>query len=345
MSERLEGALEAMSDVEHSSIVVESADYQRFPAPQWARLSNPWEGQAVLRQKLRQRGIQELLDQADALVVQSWEFAVVMQTWARKKQSVAIMDATPLNMHQQISAQGNHGLKRRMAHWLHDRAFAGAVKNFSFLLPMGSDSQLALVEHYGIDVSRTTITLAPQNINFPAPDRGTLTAPLRLFFAGNDFDRKGGPFLLDLMAHELAGWCHLTIASNDPHWNGKPLPENVTWLRGKTQGDLWEIYAQSHVFVLPTKQDFMPQVLAEALVMGLPCLASNVGGIRDLVISGQTGYLLEGQRPRLAWVERLRHLSTEPGHLETLSRQARKFAEQHLDIQKFNQLLERVLRR
>ena len=63
-------------------------------------------------------------------------------------------------------------------------------------------------------------------------------------------------------------------------------------MRGRSRDQLVQIYQQSDVFLFPTQQDYMPQVLAEALSTGLPCIANNVGAIRDLVRDGETGFLM-----------------------------------------------------
>ena len=47
--------------------------------------------------------------------------------------------------------------------------------------------------------------------------------------------------------------------------------------------DLWKIYLASDLFVLPSLSEGMPNALLEALGAGLPCIGSNIPGIKDIL--------------------------------------------------------------
>jgi glycosyltransferase involved in cell wall biosynthesis len=56
--------------------------------------------------------------------------------------------------------------------------------------------------------------------------------------------------------------------------------------------DVDEIMGCFDVFVLPSLNEGMGRVLVEAMAVGLPIVASRVGGIPDLVKDGKNGYLV-----------------------------------------------------
>lgn len=57
---------------------------------------------------------------------------------------------------------------------------------------------------------------------------------------------------------------------------------------------IWDYYAKSHVFVLPTLHDNWPLVIPEAMYMGLPVLASKyAGNVPDLVQDGKNGFIFD----------------------------------------------------
>lgn len=52
------------------------------------------------------------------------------------------------------------------------------------------------------------------------------------------------------------------------------------WLAKK---ELWKIFCASNLFVLPSICEGMPNVLLEALGCGIPCMGSDIPGIRDIL--------------------------------------------------------------
>lgn len=58
------------------------------------------------------------------------------------------------------------------------------------------------------------------------------------------------------------------------------------------RSDVPELLAQSDVFVLASKQETLPISILEAMRAGLPVIASNIGGISEEVIDGETGLLV-----------------------------------------------------
>lgn len=71
------------------------------------------------------------------------------------------------------------------------------------------------------------------------------------------------------------------------------LENNISFLGEKKQKDLIEIYKKSHLFILPSIYEGQPLVLLEALVAGLPIVATNVGGVPDIVNEGINGVLIK----------------------------------------------------
>jgi glycosyltransferase involved in cell wall biosynthesis len=56
--------------------------------------------------------------------------------------------------------------------------------------------------------------------------------------------------------------------------------------------DVGELLARSHLFVLSTRSEGLPVTVLEAMAAGLPVIASRVGGIPELVVDGETGFLV-----------------------------------------------------
>jgi glycosyltransferase involved in cell wall biosynthesis len=63
--------------------------------------------------------------------------------------------------------------------------------------------------------------------------------------------------------------------------------------------NLEEILASIDIFVLPSVKEGVPAAILEAMVAKKPVIASNVGGIPEVVIDGETGFLVEPKNPKV----------------------------------------------
>jgi len=73
----------------------------------------------------------------------------------------------------------------------------------------------------------------------------------------------------------------------------KPLPFRSYWL-GKIHDDerLAKLYSAVDVVICPSKQEAFGQVALEAQACGTPVIASNVGGLKDIIQHDKTGLLV-----------------------------------------------------
>jgi glycosyltransferase involved in cell wall biosynthesis len=69
------------------------------------------------------------------------------------------------------------------------------------------------------------------------------------------------------------------------------LQSRVHWL-GLRQ-DIPDIMASSDYFVLASYREGVPRSLIEAQAMGLPCVATNIRGSREVIIDHETGLLVQ----------------------------------------------------
>ncbi len=72
------------------------------------------------------------------------------------------------------------------------------------------------------------------------------------------------------------------------------LPASALQFAGALD-DLAPLYRRSSVLVLTSDYEGTPNVVLEAMASGLPVISTDVGGVRDLVQDGQSGYLIPPQ--------------------------------------------------
>jgi len=341
MTRRLVNALDRLPEVEPTYVLLTVDDYANYPASFWALLTDPWQAQNMARKKA-QRVIQKPFD---ILIVHGWEYAIAFRELAQRMPAALMMDSVPATMNLHLRFRGLGGWKRQLAHQVHDRAFRAAAADFKFFLPKSSDGAASLEHDYGVQPEQCFITLVPQDLQVWAPGKKAFSPPWRLLFVGNDFARKGGDFLLRLYSEHLAGTCVLTIASNDSTLVGRQLPAGIELLRSATREQMLQAYQSSHLFLLPTLQDFAPQVLAEAASTGLPALAKDVDGARDLIRNGETGFVLAREASPQHWAEQIHRLLGDPAELRSMSDRSRRFAEEALSLSRFELLVSNVVDR
>ncbi|HET9532536.1 MAG TPA: glycosyltransferase family 4 protein, partial [Blastocatellia bacterium] len=80
------------------------------------------------------------------------------------------------------------------------------------------------------------------------------------------------------------------------------------------------------IFLITNRVDNMPVTAVEACAMGIPVIATAVGGIPDLLKDGETGLLVPDDNDE-AMAEAIRRLVSEPGLAERLSANGRSLAE------------------
>ncbi|MEB3355902.1 MAG: glycosyltransferase [Synechococcales bacterium] len=176
-----------------------------------------------------------------------------------------------------------------------------------------SDTPIYLAYH-GIDLNRF--------MPFPCPKR---PEPVQLLSVGRFCEKKGFSYLLQAcrLLQERGILFHCAIVGYGPlqtqmeEWIRDYQLDSVVTLVGQlTQDQLIERYCQADLFVLPCvvtedgDRDGIPNVLLEAMAMGLPVVSTNVSGIGELVQSGENG-LLVPERDALALADALETLITD----------------------------------
>jgi sugar transferase (PEP-CTERM/EpsH1 system associated) len=88
------------------------------------------------------------------------------------------------------------------------------------------------------------------------------------------------------------------------------------------QHDVQPYLAQSDYFVLSSLSEGIPLTLLEAMAVGLPGVATDVGGNREVVVSGETGYLVPAEAPG-ALADAMLLVQADPMGLDRMGRAAR----------------------
>jgi glycosyltransferase involved in cell wall biosynthesis len=149
---------------------------------------------------------------------------------------------------------------------------------------------------------------------------GTADSRCVILMVGRLVREKGYPELIEAMRHVDAElWAvgdrlvsdhnagidsHRQVAAADP-----VLRQRVRFLGYR--GDVADLMRAADLFVLPSHREGMPRSIVEAMLSGLPVVATDIRGSNEAVIDGQTGTLVPVSDPP-ALAAALNGLVTDP---------------------------------
>jgi glycosyltransferase involved in cell wall biosynthesis len=200
-------------------------------------------------------------------------------------------------------------------------------RQFPFLAPVarriirGSDAVTVISTHTAREVRRLVPDARVRTIPFgaaisplprpdlrvPTPERPSPPAPFNLLFIGRLVERKGVTFLLRAVAaiQEQGGDVRLRVVGDgplrEPLWRevgALGIADAVEFMGFIPSSALTGAIAECDVLVLPAVQDSkgdvegLGVVLIEAMMHDRPVIASDSGGISDIVIDGESGLLV-----------------------------------------------------
>ena len=189
---------------------------------------------------------------------------------------------------------------RALRAWLarERRQYHAASHVFAF----SAEARDSLVNDY--DLSPERVSVVGAGVNFadlptdshlahPAQSHERRPASQTILFVGNDFERKGGPELLEAfrLVRERVPRARLQIAGT-PH----PIaPQEGVDVLGRVNGReaMSQLYRDAAVFCLPSFFDPYPLVVLEAMAHGLPVVATPTCGVPEMVLDDGTGLLVE----------------------------------------------------
>lgn len=159
---------------------------------------------------------------------------------------------------------------------------------------------------------------------FKYGDKRTENKTLQVLFVGRVSKEKGLNYLCEAISMFRGSSVHLTVVGD-----GTQMPEVVDYIKAnklektitlkgwQPHDELYKFYHAADVFVGPSIEDdsgwkeALGLTFAEASACGLPVVATNTGGIKDIVLNGRTGFLVKQKSARVIY-EKLLLLQKDP---------------------------------
>jgi glycosyltransferase involved in cell wall biosynthesis len=263
----------------------------------------------------------------------------VYGTWAARAQGIPAVN--------NVSGLGTAFIRRglvpavvrllyRLSQPLANRVFCQNAEDFALLQArqLVPASRLALLPGSGVNLQRFNPALHQPR---------AAGEPLRLLYAGRMLADKGLNELIEAVGRinaeqvrcELA-LCGFAGAENVSaideatlqQWATRP---GVRWLG--PSDDMPQVYARADVVVLPSYREGMPRSLLEAAAMGLPAVATDVPGCRNIVTDGVNGLLCAARNAQSLQAALERMLAMSDGQRKALGTAGRARVEAEFDEQ------------
>lgn len=164
------------------------------------------------------------------------------------------------------------------------------------IFTMGKWQADFLVKELGLPESKVHHVGGGINCPLPTkiPEKGSGAAFL---FIGRDFKRKGGDLVVDAFRklHEIDSSLRLVVAG--PAQNPCQGVKGIDF-RGDVNGcEVASLFANSDVFVMPSRFEAYGLVFPEAMAFGLPCIGRDAFEMREFIDDGANGKLVRSDDP------------------------------------------------
>ena len=155
-----------------------------------------------------------------------------------------------------------------------------------------------------------------------------------LLTAGHLIHRKGIDIVIASLqeAKQRGVRLHLVVAGDGPERDAlvrqaleQGVSDQVRFLGNQTHEQVLRLMKSCLAFVLASRAEGMPLVIAEAMACGKAVIASNVDGVPEIVQDGTTGILVPPEDPG-ALASGLIRLCSDATFRETLAKQGKEWA-------------------
>jgi len=194
-----------------------------------------------------------------------------------------------------------NGIKKVLSELIqipHERYVVSAIPNLIVVAPQireiisgMTNSRIHMIPN-GMDL-RNFENISPQSIGWPS-----------IFYVGRLHKEKGVDILLDAipLIRESYPSIKAYIAGSGPEEarlkqkaKENNIDECVRFLDYISEEEKYSMLKSADVFLLPSRFDYGPIVLPEAMACGIPVIASNIGGIPFLIEDEHTGLLFKSE--------------------------------------------------
>lgn len=196
-----------------------------------------------------------------------------------------------------------------------------------------AEQRTAVAAKYGIDPAQIEVIPNGVEETFFYSAQRLASAKPRLLFVGRLSVQKNVPLLLRALAGISEHFETTLVGDGELEADLKNLAADLELrnvrFHGRAHGaELRDLYRKADIFILPSEREGMPLVLLEALAMGLPVVATDIPGNRDVIVHGANGVLVPPD-DEMALREGLLSVAADVDGYRRMSEASRRLAVQY----------------
>lgn len=224
---------------------------------------------------------------------------------------------------------GFMGNDLQFLHWL-TKPFAKKVWREASFVVANSDGLAQTARNNMPNIKVDVISAGADLKEFHPRAKPRLPGPVKLLFVGRLVKQKGLDILLNALSQmdqnqdwmlDLIGEGPLRVELSETARQLKIL-DRITFHGWLNKGELPNIYRTADLFILPSRDEGMPNAMLEAMASGLPVIGSKISGLEEVVIDSETGFLVPPEDSK-ALMHVIRNLLKCPNTIDIMSQNCR----------------------
>jgi glycosyltransferase involved in cell wall biosynthesis len=199
------------------------------------------------------------------------------------------------------------------------------------------------VQDYGVDRSKVKVVPLGAGLAI-APSRDAIArsidarrhGPMRLLFVGVDWHRKGGDLAIEVARrlHDGGISVELQIVGCEPPGTLPDFVRRFGFLSKQNPQQaalIHRLFLEASFFIMPSRAECFGLVFCESAAFGLPVIATNVGGIPEILGDQEWGMMLSPAAPPEEYARVIRAACADFAKYERMAWAAREDFEARLN--------------
>lgn len=238
---------------------------------------------------------------------------------ARRYKCLISLRGTQISVHPVVNPETD-ALYREVFPYCHFHAVSEAMKNKALQYAVPSDRVKVIYS----PVPKTFFDAYDDN--YPIERK-----PLRVLSLGRFHWIKGYPYAIEairLLIERGIDVQYTIVAQGKPpgeilfQISDRDLESHVKILGGVPYSHVIALMKDSHLLLLSSVEEGLANVVVEAMALGLPVISTECGGMGEIVIQGETGWLVPARNPEAMADELEKFIHLPPGQLLAIRRNA-----------------------